>query len=104
MAHRNRHGITLQVYSAAQFPGLGRGLECACVITAGRVHIAVAGMKPLKILVNHFHQLRGYRVLAVVHCFLLSSRVWLCHLPAKGPSTVSTADMIRHPSAVRATR
>src|SRR6266852_1127562 len=35
MAHRNRYGITLQVDSAAQFPGLVRGLECAGIITAG---------------------------------------------------------------------
>jgi hypothetical protein len=80
MAYRNRNGITLQVYGAAQFLGLGRGLECTCIVTARGVHIAEAGMKPLKILVNHFHQLRGYSVLTVVHFFLLFSTdqfVWL---------------------------
>jgi hypothetical protein len=61
-------------------------------------------MKPLKILVNHFHQLRGYSVLTVVHFFLLFSTdqfVWLLRLPFEVPSTVLTADVIRHPSGVR---
>src|SRR6266851_1123452 len=96
MAHRNRHGITLQVYGTGQFPGLGRGLECACIVASGGVHIAVAGMKPLKILVNHFHQLRGYLVLAVVHCFLLSSFVWLVGALREGCRTRTNDRMGAH--------
>src|SRR5258706_13054865 len=103
MAHRNWHGITLKVHSTAQFLGLGRGLECACIITAGGVHIAVAGMKPLKILGNHFHQLRGYSVLTVVHCFLLDPFVWVVGFPVEVRSPVLTAVVIGHPSAIAAT-
>jgi hypothetical protein len=69
VAHGNWHGITLQVYGAAQFFGLWRGLERTSIITTRGMHIAVARVKPLKILMDHFHQLRGYSILTVIHVF-----------------------------------
>jgi hypothetical protein len=72
MTHRNRHWVTLQVYSSAQFLGLGRGFERTRIVTTIRVHIAVAWMKPLKNLVNPLNQLRRYSVLTVIHVLLLS--------------------------------
>jgi hypothetical protein len=57
------------VYGAAQLFGLGRGSERARVVTGLGMHIAVAGMKPLKILVGRLDQLRSYLVLTVIHVF-----------------------------------
>jgi hypothetical protein len=76
MTHRNRHWVTLQVYSSAQFLGLGRGLERTCIVTTIGMHISVAWMKPLKNLVNPLNQLRRYAILTVIHVLLLSLNFW----------------------------
>jgi hypothetical protein len=72
MAHRNGHGLTLQVNCAAQLPGFRRGLERARVVTTLCMHSAVAWMKPLKVLVDHLNQFIGSAVLTVIHVFSFS--------------------------------
>src|SRR5262249_45830914 len=72
IAHGDRNRVTLQVDSAAEPLRLGRGLECAGIVTTRGVHVAVSRMKSLEVLVDHLDQLRGDAVLIVIHFFLLS--------------------------------